>query len=125
IFQTPEGLEMDYHMPAISGPKGAELVDSDKMEPLFSALTWFQGEGAPGKLNTLIWSFIAGTVLYGFIRLLTRKCVEARVQPWLRKISPQHVDEVMYRSVAIGSPGLALGSLIFAAIWAQIAWDRF
>src|SRR5699024_12293106 len=66
---TPEGLEMDYHMPAISGPKGAELVDSDKMEPLFSAPTWFQGVAAPRKLNTLIWSFIAGTVLYGFIRL--------------------------------------------------------
>ncbi|HLR23999.1 MAG TPA: c-type cytochrome biogenesis protein CcsB [Pseudogracilibacillus sp.] len=125
IFQTPEGLEMDYHMPAISGPKGAELVDSDKMEPLFSAPTWFQGEAAPRKLNTLIWSFIAGTVLYGFIRLLTRKRVGARVQPWLRKISPQLVDEVMYRSVAIGFPVFTLGGLIFAAIWAQIAWDRF
>src|SRR5699024_6589413 len=98
IFQTPEGLEMDYHRPAISGPKGAGLGDSDKMEPLFRAPTWFQGEAAPRKLNTLIWSFIAGTVLYGFIRLLTRKRVGARVQPWLRKISPQLVDEVMYRS---------------------------
>ena len=125
IFQTPEGLEMDNQMPAKSGPKGAEFVDSDKMDPLFSAPTWFQGEAAPRKLNTLIWSFIAGTVLYGFIRLLTRKRVGARVQPWLRKISPQLVDEVMYRSVAIGFPVFTLGGLIFAAIWAQIAWDRF
>src|SRR5699024_12860106 len=72
-----------------------------------------------------IWSFIAGTVFYGFIRLLTRKRVGARVQPCLRKISPQVVDEVMYRSVAIGFPVFTLGGLSFAAIWAQLAWDRF
>src|SRR5699024_7882054 len=120
-----EGPEIEYHMTAITGPKGAELVDSDKMEPLFSAPTWLQGEAAPSKLNTLLWSFIAGTLLYGFIRLLHRTRDGTRVPRWLGKISALLVDEVMYRSVAIGFPVFTLGGLIFAAIWAQIAWDRF
>src|SRR5699024_12238053 len=43
----------------------------------------------------------------------------------LHRVSPNLVDEVMYRSVTIGFPLFTLGGLIFASIWAQIAWDRF
>lgn len=116
---------MKYHLPAIAGPEGGVLVDSDKFEPLFTAPRWMQGEGAPKKFNTLIWSFMVGTLLYGIIRLFTRKRIAARIQPLFTKISPSLVDEIMYRSVTIGFPLFTLGGLIFAAIWAQIAWDRF
>ena len=34
------------------------------------------------------------------------------------------VDEISYRSVIIGFPVFTLGGLIFAMIWAQIAWSR-
>src|SRR5699024_521415 len=77
------------------------------------------------KFNTLIWSFLAGTLLYGLIRLIFRKRIGAKIQPLLKRISPNLVDEIIYRSVAIGFPLFTLGGLIFAAIWAQIAWDRF
>ena len=30
-----------------------------------------------------------------------------------------------YRAIAIGFPIFALGGLVFAMIWAQIAWTRF
>src|SRR5690625_1272974 len=59
--------EMDYHLPPISGPKGGELITEDRMTPLFNAPGWMQGKDAPRKLNTLIWSFASGLLLYGVI----------------------------------------------------------
>src|SRR5690625_4836048 len=117
--------KMDYNLPAIAGPKKGELTTPDKMKPLFETPSWFKGQDAPRKLNTLIWSVFIGTILYGFIRLMTRKRIGAKIQPLLKGISPNLIDEIMYRSVTIGFPLFTLGGLIFAAIWAQIAWDRF
>lgn len=117
--------EMDYHLPAIAGPTGGTLVTEDRMSPLFNAPEWMQGKDAPRKLNTLIWSLMSGLILYGIIRILIRKRIGAFVQPFLKNISPNLVDEITYRAVAIGFPLFTLGGLIFAAIWAQIAWDRF
>ncbi len=117
--------EQNYHLPPIAGPKGGELLSEDRLTPLFSAPEWMQGKDAPRKLNTLIWSLISGGLLYGLIRLFARKRIGAFVQPFLKNISPNLLDEVTYRSVAIGFPLFTLGGLIFASIWAQIAWDRF
>jgi len=117
--------EMDYHLPAIAGPKGGELITEDRMIPLFNAPDWMQGKDAPRKLNTLIWSLLSGLIIYGAIRLVIRKRIGAFIQPFLKNISPNLVDEITYRAVAIGFPLFTLGGLIFAAIWAQIAWDRF
>lgn len=127
-FEVPTGdsvTQMDYHMPAIAGPKGGESLNPERMTPLFDAPGWLQGKDAPRKFNTLIWSFLAGTLLYGLVRLIFRKRIGAKIQPLLKGISPNLVDEIIYRSVAIGFPLFTLGGLIFAAIWAQIAWDRF
>src|SRR5690625_275362 len=117
--------EMDYHLPAIAGPKGGELITEERMSPLFNAPEWMQGKDAPRKLNTLIWSLLSGLIIYGAIRLVIRKRIGAFIQPFLKNISPNLVDEITYRAVAIGFPLFTLGGLIFAAIWAQIAWDRF
>jgi len=117
--------EMDYHLPAIAGPKGGELITEERMSPLFNAPEWMQGKDAPRKLNTLIWSILSGLIIYGAIRLIIRKRIGAFIQPFLKNISPNLVDEITYRAVAIGFPLFTLGGLIFAAIWAQIAWDRF
>lgn len=54
-----------------------------------------------------------------------RKRVSAWIQPFLKHIKLDMLDEITYRSVAIGFPLFTLGGLIFASIWAQIAWDRF
>ncbi|HLR54052.1 MAG TPA: c-type cytochrome biogenesis protein CcsB [Pseudogracilibacillus sp.] len=127
-FEVPNGedvSEVNFDMPAITGPKGGEMVSDGKMSPFFSTPDWFQGDGAPKKFNTLIWSFLIGTVIYGIIRLILRKRIAAKIQPLLHRVSPNLVDEVMYRSVTIGFPLFTLGGLIFASIWAQIAWDRF
>ncbi|HLR63193.1 MAG TPA: c-type cytochrome biogenesis protein CcsB [Lentibacillus sp.] len=115
----------DYHLPPIAGPNEGELLTGDRMEPLFDAPGWMRGVDAARKFNTLIWSVLTGIVLYGLTRLILRKRVGAAIQPFLKKAKPDMLDEISSRSVAIGFPVFTLGGLIFASIWAQVAWDRF
>lgn len=116
---------VEYHLPAIAGPENGVLITEDAMSPWFKTPSWMQGRDAARKLNTLIWSFITGGALYGLVRLLLRKRIGAAIQPLLKNVKPDLIDEVTYRAVAIGFPVFTLGGLIFASIWAQIAWDRF
>lgn len=77
------------------------------------------------KLNSIVWAFIVGTILYAVIRLITRKSISALLKPWTSRVQPQLMDEISYRAVVIGFPLFALGGLLFAMIWAQIAWSRY
>lgn len=115
----------DYHLPAIAGPNEGHIVSKGAMEPWFEAPSWMHGVDAASKLNTLIWSILTAIVLYGLTRLVVRKRVGAAVQPFLKKAKPDLLDEISYRAVAIGFPVFTLGGIIFASIWAQLAWDRF
>jgi len=127
-FLTPvEGdvITEEYQMPAIVGPNNGEVMTQDKMTPIFEAPGWLKGEDAAKKLNTIVWSFLIGLVMYILARLLLRKRIAAGIQPLLRKVSPNIMDEIVYRSVAIGFPLFTLGGLIFASIWAEEAWGRF
>lgn len=117
--------EITYTMPAIVGPTDSELISDGDMAPLFDAPAWMRGEDAAKKFNTFLWSIIGGLVVYGLARLILRKRVAAAIQPLLKRVNPELVDEVGYRAVAIGFPVFTLGALIFAMIWAQQAWDRF
>jgi cytochrome c-type biogenesis protein CcsB len=126
---TPENgmatATADYHLPAIAGPNGGSLVTKDAMEPWFETPAWMQGADAGRKFNTLIWSFFTGSILYILIRLILRKRIGAAIQPLLKNSKPDLMDEITYRSVAIGFPVFTMGGIIFASIWAQMAWDRF
>jgi cytochrome c-type biogenesis protein CcsB len=117
--------ELTYTMPAIAGPHDGKVLTEDTSGPLFEAPAWMEGADAPKKLNTFIWSLFSGLILYALIRLILRKRIGAAIQPALKNINLRLVDEVSYRAVAIGFPVFALGGLIFAMIWAQIAWTRF
>ena len=123
-FENSEAT-IEYNMPAIVGPNNAELMTEDVMQPLFETPSWMKGANASRKFNTFLWSILGGLVLYGLFRLILRKRIGAFIQPKLKNLNPDTLDEVMYRSVAIGFPVFTLGGLIFAAIWAQEAWDRF
>lgn len=127
-FEYPSGervLTVAYHLPAIAGPQDGELITEGAMDALFEAPGWLQGRNAAKKFNTLLWSIGTGFIIYLIIRLLCRKRIGAAIQPLLKNINSDLVDEITYRAVAIGFPVFTLGGLIFAAIWAQIAWDRF
>ncbi|WP_138416880.1 c-type cytochrome biogenesis protein CcsB [Aquibacillus sediminis] len=116
---------LEYHLPAITGPADGTLVTTDRMEPWFDTPGWMNGAEAPRKFNTLLWSFAVGLVFYLITRLILRKRIAAAIQPYLRKVNSDLVDEISYRAVAIGFPIFTLGGLIFAMIWAQEAWNRY
>ena len=40
-------------------------------------------------------------------------------------ISAENLDEITYKSIAIGFPIFTLGGLIFGAIWADQAWGTY
>lgn len=112
---------MEYTMPAIAGPHEGELLTKDGFKPLIEMPAFINAK----KLNTVIWSLMGGLVLYGLIRLFLRKRIGAALKPLVKNIKLDFVDEISYRSVLIGFPVFTLGALIFAMIWAQMAWSRF
>lgn len=124
-MQDEEKVSTMYYMPPIVGPENGELLTDNAMKPWVEAPSWMHGKDSGRKLNTILWSTFAGVIIYGLVRLILRKRVAASIQPLLYKIKPSLLDEITYRSVAIGFPVFTLGGIIFASIWAQIAWDRF
>lgn len=113
--------KLEYHMPALIGPHEGEQIESSKFSPFVEVPAIINAK----KLNTVIWSLGAGLVLYFLLRLIVRKRIGALLQPLTKNIKLDLVDEISYRSVLIGFPVFTLGGLIFAMIWAQIAWGRF
>ena len=118
-----------YTIPPIVAPYNSvqqgDLSFAGVKLPLFDAPSWMEGKDAARKLNTVIWSVLAGLVLYLIIRLIIRKPIAQLIQPLLRGLDPEDIDEISYRANAIGFPIFTLGGLIFAMIWAQLAWGRF
>jgi cytochrome c-type biogenesis protein CcsB len=112
---------VEYLMPALTGPNNWELETTGTFEPLVEMPAIINAK----KLNTVIWSFASGLLLYFLLRLVLRKRVAAALQPLVKNINLDLVDEISYRSVLIGFPVFTLGALIFAMIWAQLAWTRF
>jgi cytochrome c-type biogenesis protein CcsB len=111
----------EYTMPAIVGPNEGVLQTDGVMEPFVEVPSVINAK----KLNTVIWSFAIGTVLYWVLRLIFRKRLAHKLQPAVNKVNLDLMDEIGYRSVLIGFPVFTLGGLVFAMIWAQIAWTRF
>ncbi|CAM4225357.1 cytochrome c biogenesis protein CcsA [Paenibacillus tarimensis] len=120
---------VEYTLPPIVKPYNSVTTAVEPFlgmeSPLFEAPSWMNGVNAGRKLNTVIWSIIAGTLLYGILRLVFRKPLGAVIHPTLEGIDPEDLDEISYRSIAIGFPVFTLGALIFAMIWAEQAWGRF
>lgn len=119
----------EYVLPPIFAPHDAKLVEMTPFlgmeRPLFETPAWMKGRDAGRKWNTVIWSIMAGTLLYGIFRLIARRPLGSVIKPALSGLDPDDLDEISYRAIAIGFPIFTLGALIFAMIWAQEAWGRF
>jgi ABC-type transport system involved in cytochrome c biogenesis permease subunit len=128
-IEKTEVKEVKYSLPPIVQPYNSEAVTFQSFigmkDSLFEAPSWLNGVNAGRKLNTIIWSVISGLILYGLLRLLARKPLAAVIHPHLTDIDPEDLEEISYRAIAIGFPIFTLGALIFAMIWAEIAWSRF
>jgi ABC-type transport system involved in cytochrome c biogenesis permease subunit len=135
VFETPpirtqgQAVESRYTLPPLVAPHNGTYKEGSvfvgMQNGLLQAPGWMKGEQAGRKLNTVVWSLLAGVVLYGGLRSAARKPLGAVVQPLLRRMDPEDLDEIAYRSIAIGYPVFTLGALIFAMIWAHEAWGRF
>lgn len=126
---TTTTSKVEYNLPPIVAPYQSKVESFQPFlgmkEPLFEAPSWMTGINAGRKLNTIIWSLLAGLILYALIRLILRKPIGKAVHPLLKGLDADDLDEITYRSIAIGFPIFTLGALIFAMMWAQIAWGRF
>lgn len=120
---------VEYTMPPIFKPFNSTTQYMNSFLGMNDALletpSWLGGVDAARKLNTVVWSIITGLIMYGLIRLIIRKPLGALIHPLLDGIDPDDLDEISYRAIAIGFPIFTLGALIFAMIWAEIAWGRF
>jgi cytochrome c-type biogenesis protein CcsB len=121
--------EVTYKIPAIFKPFKGEVI---KVDPFFGnsftgfeAPGIFKGANAGRKFNTMVWSVLSGLLLYGLMRLILRERLGKVMSKATDSLDPELVDEITYRSIAIGFPIFTLGALIFAMIWAEKAWGRF
>jgi cytochrome c-type biogenesis protein CcsB len=121
VDKTGKEINTEYTMPALIGPHEGVLLTEGAFKPFIDTPSIINAK----KLNTVIWSIASGLVLYFLLRLILRKRIAAALQPLVKNINLDLVDEISYRSVLIGFPVFTLGALIFAMIWAQIAWTRF
>lgn len=126
VFQVDNGEKyIEYRMPAILGSSDGVLVSETGSEALIEVPSFITDVLDVSKINTCLWSFILGTILYIITRLITRKRFAAILQPFTKNIRADLLDEICYRSVLIGYPIFTIGALIFGMIWAQIAWGSF
>lgn len=118
-----EGNEtvMKYQLPALVGPNEGTMMTPDRFSPIAEMPAVIHAK----KLNSVIWTLLSGTFLYLVIRIFTRRRISQLLRPVVKKVNLDLVDEISYRSVLIGFPVFSLGGLVFAMIWAQIAWTRF
>jgi ABC-type transport system involved in cytochrome c biogenesis permease subunit len=114
-----------YRLPPLIGPAGEAIGGKGSVlgmpMPLVIAPAGWSGR----QLNTLVYSLAAGGILYGLMR---RFVTSGPIGDFLaRRVSgdPELLDEISYRSVAIGYPIFTLGGLIFAMLWAKEAWGRY
>ncbi|MGM7636727.1 c-type cytochrome biogenesis protein CcsB [Bacillus sp. Hm123] len=120
----------EYTLPAITAPNNAVVVNKkgdNRYEETNQKNGFIEISASidARKLNTVLWSFVTGTILYVLIRLITRKKIFVLLKPWTSKVNEDLMDEISYRAVVVGFPLFALGGLVFAMIWAQMAWSRF
>ena len=119
-----------YNMPTIFMFKDAvqvEKVDNQYVETAEQNLGFIQLPPLfdSRQFTIVTWSILFGSILYGLLRLIGRRSISAMIQPLVKKVDLTLVDEIGYRSVLIGFPVFTLGALIFAMMWAQIAWGRY
>ncbi|MBZ5202302.1 c-type cytochrome biogenesis protein CcsB [Planomicrobium chinense] len=121
IDEKDAETEITYNMPPVFGMNEYVQLTEGTMTP------WVETPAVvnASKLTTVFWSFVFGTILYWIIRLIARKRIAAIFKPFVKNVNLQLMDEIGYRAIIIGFPLFSLGALIFAMIWAQIAWSRF
>lgn len=122
----PEAIQ--YGLPPFVGPVGANPGEAQWLGlalPMVNVPSWMAGQNAAKHLNTVLFAWVAGTLLYGMARLLNRGPLRELGSRAVSGMNPDLLDEVSYRGVAVGFPLFTLGAIVFAMIWAQKAWGSY
>ena len=98
--------EVLYTLPPLFKPNHSELVSITPMlgmkDALFETPSFFQGVNAGRKWNTFVLSALAGLLLYALLRLVFRKPLGAVIQPVMKDMDPEDLDEsVIARSRSV------------------------
>lgn len=122
-FENKERVleEATYKMPAIVVNDGAVLIDTEGTVGVLELPNSIDAK----QLNSILWAFIVGSSMYILIRLIMKKKIIQLVKPFTQKVNPTVMDEMTYRTIIVGFPLFSLGGLLFAMIWAHLAWGRF
>lgn len=68
---------------------------------------------------------ISSIIAVVLIALVWRYGIELKKIIEAFNITPDNLDELTYKSIAVGFPVFTLGGLIFGAVWADQAWGRY
>lgn len=122
-FENKEQVveQVMYTMPVIIVNQDAVLVDAGQSIGLIEIPNYIDAK----KSNTIVWALVVGTLFYVIIRMSTKKKIIQLLKPLTKKVNAKVMDEISYRAVVIGFPLFTLGGLLFAMIWAHLAWGRF
>lgn len=122
-FENKEGNmeQVIYTMPPLLVNSSAVLADNGKSIGIMEITNFIDAK----KSNTILWAILIGTFLYLITLMLTRKKIIQLLKPFTMKVNPRIADEMSYRAIIIGFPLFSLGGLLFAMIWAHLAWGRF
>lgn len=82
---------------------------------------WLTAAPAGKYLDTLVLALLAGTALYGLLRMAAGGPLRALGSRAVTGISPAVLDQLSYAGVAAGFPLLTLGTIVFAMLHAQQA----
>jgi cytochrome c-type biogenesis protein CcsB len=105
-------MGLDYLTFKLSVKSQEELIKSY----LFRAS--FRSDSGPLVLFSLAFSATFFFLVWRFGGILKKVITSV-------KISPATLDEITYKSIAMGFPIFTLGGLIFGAIWADQAWGKY
>lgn len=82
--------QVTYKMPPIIVNDGAQIVGNGQSIGFIEITNSLDAR----KINTLLWSFIVGTILYALMRLSVRKSMIQLLKPFTKKVNPIIMDKM-------------------------------
>jgi len=97
--------------------KGAGMKPEAFIRSYLFKSTFMSGSGAVQAVSYILGALLIFVIWrYGYV---LKRVIEGF------KLSPEMLEEITYKSIAIGFPIFTLGGLIFGAIWADQAWGVY
>ncbi len=104
------GMGIDFL--SLSGAERDELIQNHFLKSTLRSPSG--GVAAVSWIGSLLFIFVIWQFGHGLKKVLTGL-----------NLSPSMLDEIAYKSIAVGFPLFTIGGLIMGAIWANSAWGKY